>query len=251
MTRLEERKTLMDDLQGSRKGAASRYREIFIGNSSFWFLVKYELTQMLITPAGGAIGYLLRKIFYPKLLAKCGHKCLFGKNIVLRNPGRVALADEVVIDDAVVLDAKGVDSAIRIGNCSFLGGNVKLSCSSSKITIGNDVSIGPDSFIRAGLGDITLGSNCTVGAQAIIISGNPSYGRLDIPMKKQVGSGKGVTIGDDIWIGVGARIIDGVHVGNGSVIGAGSVVIDDVPDYAIVAGVPAKVIGSRKKHSEI
>jgi acetyltransferase-like isoleucine patch superfamily enzyme len=246
MTRPEERKTLMDDLQGPGEGAAARYREIFVGDNSFWFLLKYELIQMLVTPAGGAIGYLLRKIFYPKLLAKCGQKSLFGKNTVFRSPGRIELGNEVVIDDAVVLDAKGDDSAIRIGNCSFLGGNVKLSCSSSRITIGHDVSIGPDSFIRAGLGDITLGSNCTVGAQTIIISGNPSYERLDIPMKKQVGSGKGVTIGDDIWIGVGVRIIDGVHIGNGSVIGAGSVVIGDIPDYAIVAGVPAKVIGSRK-----
>jgi acetyltransferase-like isoleucine patch superfamily enzyme len=65
-------------------------------------------------------------------------------------------------------------------------------------------------------------------------------------MKRQVGSTAGITIGDDVWIGVGARVLDGVTIGGGSVIGAGAVVIEDVPEYAIAAGVPAKMIGTRK-----
>jgi acetyltransferase-like isoleucine patch superfamily enzyme len=66
-------------------------------------------------------------------------------------------------------------------------------------------------------------------------------------MKIQIGSTEGITIGDDVWIGVGVRITDGVSVGSGCVIGAGAVVLENIPDYAIAAGVPAKVIGNRKK----
>ena len=64
-------------------------------------------------------------------------------------------------------------------------------------------------------------------------------------MMKQEGNAQGVTIGDDVWIGVGVRIVDGVRIGHGCVVGAGAVVIRDTPDYAIVAGVPARIIGSR------
>ena len=65
-------------------------------------------------------------------------------------------------------------------------------------------------------------------------------------LENQIGSTEGIIIGDDVWIGIGARILDGVTVGSGCVIGAGAVVIRDIPDYAIAAGVPAKVIGNRK-----
>lgn len=54
-----------------------------------------------------------------------------------------------------------------------------------------------------------------------------------------------IIIGDDVWIGYGAIIMSGVHVGQGAVIAAGAVVVKDVPPYAIVGGVPAKVIKYR------
>lgn len=54
-----------------------------------------------------------------------------------------------------------------------------------------------------------------------------------------------VTIGNDVWIGQGAKIMGGINIGNGAVIGAGAIVTKDIPDYAIAVGVPAKVIKYR------
>lgn len=60
-----------------------------------------------------------------------------------------------------------------------------------------------------------------------------------------------VEIGNDVWIGYGALILSGVHIGDGSIVAAGAVVVNDVPPYSIVGGVPAKVIKYRFDESDI
>lgn len=59
---------------------------------------------------------------------------------------------------------------------------------------------------------------------------------------------RGITIGNDVWIGMGVTILNGVKIGNGVTIAAGAVVVSDIPDYCVAAGIPAKVI--RKKCTE-
>ena len=85
-----------------------------------------------------------------------------------------------------------------------------------------------------------------MGPDVTILTHTHKIDRTDIPMDKQGSIVKGVTIGNDVWIGMRSIIMPGVKIGNGAVIGAGAVVTKDVPDYAIVGGVPAKVIRYRK-----
>ena len=80
-----------------------------------------------------------------------------------------------------------------------------------------------------------------------IITVNHNTERIDIPMREQ-GSlpPQKVTICDDVWIGARVIILPGVTIGKGSIIAAGAVVTKNVPEYAVVGGVPAKVIKYRK-----
>lgn len=241
-----ERTTLLDNLEEQGSSAFHKYRELYVGSSSLMALLRYELLTFLLGPFPGALGMVLRKALYRSLFRAMGRGTILGPYITLRCPRRISLGERNFIDAQAVLDAKGDRSGIVTGDLVLVGHSTVLSCSDATITIGSDVSIGAQCTIRAGLGPITIGSSVTVGSQSVVISGNPDYKRLDVPMKKQLGSGKGVKIGDDVWIGVGARIIDGVTIGLGSVVGAGAVVISDLPDYSIAAGVPAKVMGTRR-----
>ena len=85
-----------------------------------------------------------------------------------------------------------------------------------------------------------------MGPDVTILTNTHNITRTDIPMGQQGSRVAGVTIGNDVWIGMRSIIMPGVKIGNGVVIGAGAVVTKDVPNYAIVGGVPAKVIRYRK-----
>lgn len=112
-----------------------------------------------------------------------------------------------------------------------------------------DIHLGNNSGIevnrRVGNGTY-IGDNVMMGPEVIILTSNHSHARTDIPMLEQGLDHMPVYIGNDVWIGTRAIILPGVKIGNGVIIGAGAVVTKDVPDFAIVGGVPAKVVKMRR-----
>ena len=88
-----------------------------------------------------------------------------------------------------------------------------------------------------------------MGPRVTMSAENHNFTHTDIPMKEQGVTRNSIVIEDDCWIGSNAVIVAGVRVGQGSIIAAGAVVTKDVPQYAIVTGVPAKVQSWRKAES--
>ena len=111
------------------------------------------------------------------------------------------------------------------------------------IEIGNKSSIGVRAQIR---GPLSIGDNVMMGPEVVILTSNHRFDRLDITMDRQGSIIKPVKIGNDVWIGQRVMIMPGVKIGNGVIIAAGAVVTKDIPDYAVVGGVPAKVLKYRK-----
>lgn len=116
----------------------------------------------------------------------------------------------------------------------------------NKLKIGNKSGIGSDSIVEHT--DLFIGNNVMLGKQLYVIGGGHIMERTDIPMLEQGCLDRGILeICDDVWIGARCTILKGCsRIGKGAVVGACSVVTHDVPDYAIVAGNPAKVIRMRK-----
>lgn len=147
------------------------------------------------------------------------------------------------------LNLKGL-YGIHVGTNTKIGANVQLTTWKTNgrqpvIMIGNNCCIRDNAHITA-INNITIGDNLLTGTN-VLISDN-SHGRfakeeLDIsPQKRKVFSKGGVTIGNNVWLGNNVCVLAGVTIGDGSVVGANSVVLHDVPAYAMVAGAPARLV---------
>lgn len=108
------------------------------------------------------------------------------------------------------------------------------------LRIGHNSHINRQCLLDA-LGNITIGNNVSISYRCNIISGGHS---INSPFFE--GEHAPIVIKDYAWIGAGATILKGVKIGYGAVVSAGAVVTKDVPDFAIVGGIPARIIGFRK-----
>lgn len=111
------------------------------------------------------------------------------------------------------------------------------------LSIGNNCQINQGAQIKTA----KIGNDVMIAPGVIFLDRKHIVERTEISMIKQGQSERMLTIvGSDVWIGQNAILMPGIRVGKGSIIGAGSVVTKDVPDLAVVAGVPAKLLKMRK-----
>ncbi|MCP2518933.1 acyltransferase [Candidatus Aminicenantes bacterium AC-708-M15] len=234
-------------LINEKKTAKQKYFELFIGNKGFLFFIKYELIILLFSWIPGALGFLLRKLFYPFLFKKVGKGVVFGRNITIRHPHKISIGDNSFIDDNVVLDAKGEkNEGIVIGRNVYIGRNAILSCKEGSIYINDYCNISSNCSLLSET-EISLGKYCFLAGHCYLVAGgNHSFDDLSKPIMFQPSISKGgIKIEEDVWLGASVTVLDGVKIGKGSVVGAGAVVINPLPEYSISVGVPAKPIRKR------
>lgn len=109
----------------------------------------------------------------------------------------------------------------------------------SSLSMGNNVIVGPGNVFLV-RGGIEIGNNVNLSGFSFFISQshdvNNPYGHTSLAK---------IRIKDDAWVATNSMIMPGVTIGRGAVVAAGSVVVKDVPDYCVVAGNPARQIGTR------
>lgn len=114
------------------------------------------------------------------------------------------------------------------------------------IEIGDRSGLG----VNCRIGPCRIGRNVMMGPDVVFVTGNHEFSRTDVPMIDQGGQGpKPIEIGDDVWIGTRVVVLPGVRVGDGAILAAGAIVTKDVPEFAIVAGNPARVVRLRTDES--
>lgn len=133
---------------------------------------------------------------------------------------------------------------VRIGRRAKIGLGTSFS-SNRAVRIGDDFFCGRDCHFGA---PVDIGRDVMFASFVALVGGDHRIDGISVPIRL---SGretmKTICIGDDVWIGHGAIVLHGCSLGTGSVVAAGSVVTRDVPEYAIVAGSPARVLRYRER----
>jgi acetyltransferase-like isoleucine patch superfamily enzyme len=135
---------------------------------------------------------------------------------------------------------------LKLGKGTRISSFTKIKATDGPMTIGARVSIGTGCFLHAGSAGVSIGDDTLVSPNVSIVGSNYRYDRLDVPIQEQGDISKGVTIGKDVWIGVGCAILDGASIGNHVIVAPNAVVSGRVSENAIVAGNPAKPIFTRR-----
>ncbi|MCX6553350.1 MAG: acyltransferase, partial [Acidobacteria bacterium] len=229
-----------DQLFDARTSALDKYAGLVVGRRGWWALIRHEAVTLLCQAVPGALGLVLRKWLYPVLLGACGRNVVFGQNVVLRHPGKIRIGDNVVVDDNCLLDAKGETNAgIRIGSGVFLGRNTILSCKNGDIELGDRVNIGFNCEVFSA-SRVVLGEDALLAAYCYVVGGDHDFSDASTAVLAQGRTSRGVTVGAGVWMGSGAKVLDGVDIGRHAIIGAQAVVREAVPEYGIAVGIPAK-----------
>jgi acetyltransferase-like isoleucine patch superfamily enzyme len=210
-------------------------------------LPRYFLEQTLYLMFGWIptiIGIGLRGTFYRLILHMEGAAAI-ERGVRLRFADMIRLGHGVYLDEGVYLHAcpKGIE--LGPGTIVMHGAVLHVynfrNMAQSGIKIGKDSLIGEYSVIR-GQGGVQIGDRVYTSPFTQIIAVNHVFDDPKRPFVDQGITAEGIVIEDDVWLGAGAIITDGVRGGRGAVVAAGAVVTKDVAPHTVVGGVPAKLI---------
>ena len=242
--------TLHEQLTDESKSTMQRYQDLALGSSSIWYLIKFELIMLICSWVPGALGLVLRKLLYPRIIGSVGRNVVFGQGVNIRHGLKISIADNVVIDDQVLLDAKGEsNNGISVGKDTILSRSTVLACKNGDIDIGARCSLGIGTIVHSTEDcNVVIGDEVLIGAYCYFVGGG-GYKSADLnkSFKSQGPDPKGgIVVKNNVWFGANIQVLDGVTVEGDSIIGASSVLNNNVAAFDIVAGVPAKIIRSRK-----
>ena len=246
MKNLNNNEIIRERLRQGKTSPVKTYMDMTVGQRSFLHLLRYEILTCLLGPLPGAAGFLLRKLFYPKLFKSAGKGLIIGRNVVIRHANNIHLGRNVTIDDNCLIDARGAgERGLIIEDDVIINRGCTIQAKAGPIRMGRRTSLGANSVIVSQDG-VDIGEAVLTAGNISISTGLYHYDHRDTAVMDQGAYTMGpVHIGKFSWLGSGVIVLDGVSLGDGVVIGAGSVINKDIPDYAVAVGVPGKVIRYR------
>jgi acetyltransferase-like isoleucine patch superfamily enzyme len=139
----------------------------------------------------------------------------------------------------------GRDATLHIGRWSWIGHGTKIRVHEGEVSIGAKTVMGQECTISA-YQHVSIGRECIVADRVMLIDFDHGVVEVERPIRLQGIYKRDVRVGSNVWLGYGACILRGVSVGDNSIVGTSAVVTKNVPENAVVGGVPARVLRMRE-----
>ena len=163
----------------------------------------------------------------------------------LRWRGRLETDGLCFVGPGVKLEI-GRGAKLRLGRWCWIGHGTKVRVHEGEASIGAKSVLGQECTISA-FQSVSIGRECIVADRVMLIDFDHGVVEVERPIRLQGIYKRDVNVGHNVWIGYGACILRGVTVGDNAIIGTNAVVTTDVPENAVVGGVPARLIRMRDK----
>jgi acetyltransferase-like isoleucine patch superfamily enzyme len=138
----------------------------------------------------------------------------------------------------------GRGATLRIGRWAWIGHGCKIRVHEGEVEIGAKTVMGQECTISA-YQHVSIGRECILADRVMLIDFDHGVTEVERPIRLQGIYKRDVRLGNNVWIGYGACVLRGVSVGENSIVGTNSVLTRDVPQNAVVGGVPARLIRMR------
>lgn len=139
----------------------------------------------------------------------------------------------------------GRGAVLRLGRWSWIGHGCKLRVHEGEVEIGAKTVLGQECTISA-FQHVSIGRECILADRVMLIDFDHGVVEVDRPIREQGIYKRDVRVGHNCWLGYGACVLRGVTVGDNAIVGTSAVVTRDVPENAVVAGIPARVLRMRE-----
>jgi acetyltransferase-like isoleucine patch superfamily enzyme len=144
----------------------------------------------------------------------------------------------------------GRDATLRMGRWSWIGHDSKIRVHEGEVSIGAKTVMGQECTISA-YQHVSIGRECIIADRVMLIDFDHGVVEVERPIRLQGIYKRDVWVGSNVWMGYGSCILRGVSIGHNSVVGTNAVVTKDVPENAVVGGVPARVLRMREAPQEL